>query len=313
MKFRNPTALSSLIICLCLVSCKDKGKPTTDDTVTTTGTPTYSDSASSSVKVFDQNGRVCIQQSNTYYQLADVYEGTTKIPLLLKIKKTELCFADSINKDKVYEIEAKSVLDSKNIQWQSHFVATDIQFKDNTLLTIHEGTDAEEDLLTRFSLLDGKEVFSCSYGELKAVIPNVRDKRFVGYTSQKAATQPIQNRKEENLLGIVRYSTGTKAVNALNIVLKRSSVANKIPLYTPDMVFVPSGEGTTAIEEGKSIIMMKADEHYTSKDVGGFALHLTYYYGDDNESTVISVPVVNDQFDLAHAKFDKDIFDITAQ
>ncbi len=313
MKFKNLTAISSLIICLSLVSCKDKGKPTTDDAVTTTGTPTYSDSASSSVKVFDQNGRVCIQQSNTYYQLADVYEGTTKIPLLLKIKKTELCFADSINKDKVYEIDAKSILDSKNVQWQSQFVATDIEFKDNTLLAIHEGTDTEEDLLTRFSMLDGKEIFSCSYGELKAVVPNVREKRFIGYTSQKAATEPIQNTKEENLLGIVRYSTGTKSVNALKITLKRSGVAAKIPLYTPDMVLVPATEGVTAIEEGKSIIMMKADEHYTSKDVGGFALTLTYYYGDDNESTIISVPVVNDQFDLAHAKFDKDIFDITPQ
>jgi hypothetical protein len=56
--------------------------------------------------------------------------------------------------------------------------------------------------------------------------------------------------------------------------------------------------------------MMKADEHYSSKDLSGFSLQLTFYYGDDNESTVILVPVVDDQLDYSHAKFDKDLFEI---
>jgi hypothetical protein len=312
MKYRK-LILTAIGMSLLLSACKDKGKTeTVTDETPITGSQTYSDSSTSSVRVFDQNGRVCIQQSNTYYQLADVYEGANKIPLLLKIKKTELCFADSINKDKVYEIEAKSILDTKTVQWKNQFVATDMQVKDNTLLAVHEGGDANEDFLTRFSLLDGKAIFSCSYGELKAMIPNVRDKRFLGFTSRKAVTEPIQNRNEENLLGIVRYSNGSKEVNAFKVFLKRSGVTDKIPQYTPDMVLVPSSVNATTMEEGKSVVMMKADEHYTAKDITGFSLQLTFYYGDDNESTIILVPVANDQLDFAHAKYDKDIFEIAA-
>lgn len=303
----------SLVTCAILLnSCKDKGKPGADTKVVVTGSQTFTDSSTSSVTVFDDNGRVCIQQSNTFYELVDVYEGAVKIPLLLKIRKTEICFADSVNNHKVYEVEAHSILDTKTVQWNNKFVATQIIFKDNTLLATHEGTDAEEDFFTRFSLLDGKEVFSCSYGELKAIVPNVRNKRFIGYTSQRSATQPIQNRKEENLLGIVRYASGLTPVNGAKIILKRSTVVDKIPVYTPDMVLVSTAEGTTPIEEGKSIIMMKADEHYTSKDLTGFSVQLTFYYGDDNESTNILIPVVNDKLDIANAKFDKDIFEIAS-
>ena len=294
---------------LFLNSCKETPKHATDSKPIT-GNQVYADSSSSSVKVFTDNGKVCIQQSNTYYEIIDAYEGVTRLPLLLKIRKTELCFADSTNKKKMYEIEAKSVMDTKSISWSTDFVATDIQFKDNTLFAIYEGAEGEEDLLKRFSLLDGKEVFSSSYGEVKVAIPNVKDKRFIGYTSQKATTNPLKELNTENLLGVMRYGSSTAAVNACKIILKRSIVAAKIPLYTPDIILVAANSNTTAIEDGKSIILMKADEHYKKIDVKDFAVKLTYYYGDDNESTEISIPVVNDELDLAHAIFDKQLFEV---
>jgi hypothetical protein len=296
---------------LLINSCKEKDSESKQEEVST-GATTFIDTSSSTVRVFTENGKVCIQKSNTYYELADVYEGTTRTPMLLKIRKTELCYADSVNKDKVYEIEAKSVLDTKDVKWKTKFVATEMAMRDNTILAVHEGGESEEDFLTRFSLLDGKEIFSCSYGELKAIVPNVRNKRFIGFTSKKATSEPIQSMKEENLLGVVRYSNGTKEVNALKVLLKRSGITEKIPSYTPDMVLVPSSADATAIEEGKSIIMMKADEHYSSKDITGFSVQLTFYYGDDNESTIILIPVTDDQLDFAHAKFDKDIFDLVS-
>jgi hypothetical protein len=295
--------------CLLLNSCKDTAKHETESTPID-NKQGYSDSSSSSVRVFTDNGKVCIQQSNTYYELTDAYQGATKVPLLLKIKKTELCYADSVNKQKMFEISAKSVMDTKNVAWNAEFVATDIQFKDNSLLATREGVDAEEDFLKRFSLTDGKEVFSSSSSEVKAVIPNVKDKRFIGYTSQKAVTSPLKDLKQENLLGVVRYGTSAASVNALKIMLKRSKVAAKIPTYTPECILVAANTNTTAIEDGKSIILMKADEHYVPADVKDFALKLTFYYGDDNESTEILIPVVNDQLNLQGAKFDREIFDI---
>lgn len=301
-----------VLVALAFSSCKQKGAKTTDTTPVITGKSVYNDSAASSVKVFDQNGRVCVQQSNTYYELIDAYEGATKIPLLLKVRKTELCFADSVNKDKVYEITAKSVMDSKSIEWNAQFVATAIEFKDNSLLATHEGKEGEEDFFKRFSLLDGKEVFSSSYGEVKVSVPNVKDKRFIGFTSKKATTNPLQQLNTENLLGVLRYGSSTAAVNGFKIILKRSAVASKIPDYTPDMVLVAGNSNTTVIEDGKSLILMKVDEHYQKSDVKDFSVKLTIYYGDDNEATEIILPVVNDQLTLQGAKYDKEIFDIQA-
>lgn len=305
--------IAFLFVVLTFSSCNTKQEHKESNDHAPEGKVAYSDSASSSVKVFDENGRVCIQQSNTYYQLTDVYEGNVKTPLLLKIRKTELCFADSVNKHKVYEVEANSILDSKEVKWNAQFVATDVEFKDNSLLAIHEGVDGEEDFLQRFSLQSGKQIFSCSYGELKVAVPNVKQKRFIGYTSQKAATLPVQELKTENLLGLIKYGNGSAEAQQLMLKLKRSAIASKIPLYTPEMILVAANSNTSVIEDGKQIILMKADENYTAKDVTGFALKLTFYYGDDNEAAEVVIPISNDQFDLAKAVFDKDIFELSAK
>ncbi|HLP52109.1 MAG TPA: hypothetical protein VK154_14570 [Chitinophagales bacterium] len=308
---KTPVALCFLLFAIVgFNACKDKEKPATDTAPVNVTGEGYSDSSSSSVKVFTDNGKVCIQQSNTYYELVDAYEGTTRLPLLLKIRKTELCYADSTNKKKVYEISAKSVMDTKAVAWQAQFVATQMEFKDNSVLATYEGGEGEEDYLQRFSLLDGKPVFSSSYGEVKVGIPNVKDKRFIGYTSKRAVSNPLKDVEQENLLGVIRFGSSTEAIGALRVSLKRSKVADKIPAYTPDMVLVAANENTTVIEDGKSVILMKTDEHYKKADVKDFSVKLTYYYGDDNEATEIIVPVADDKFNLAGAKYDKEIFDI---
>lgn len=300
--------LATLVILTAVTGCKKKAGQTSSDTVVTTNGKDYTDTSASSVRVFDDKGRICVQQSSTYYEVINYYEGATKIPLLLKINKVELCVADSVNKHKVYNISAKSVMDTKDVHWEANFVATDIRFQDNTLLATHEGADSEEDYLKRFSLRDGKEVFSCSYGDMKVAIPNVRDKRFIGYTSKSAASQPIQELKQENVLAIINYGSSEKKINAFKLKLKRS--AADIPVYTPEMVLVPANENTSVIDDGKSIIMMKSDEHYKPADVTGFSAQYTFYFGPDNEATILSIPVKNDKLDLAGAKYDHDIFEL---
>jgi hypothetical protein len=311
IKHFNRAILFSFAGAIALASCNTHPKSSEDNTSAIGAGHNYTDTSSSSVRVFDQDGRVCVQQSNTYYDVVNASDKGAKIPLLLKIRKTELCYTDSLNKDKVYEISAKSLMDTKAVNWDAKFVATDLQYKDNSLLAIHEGSDNGEDFLRRFSLLDGKEVFSCSYGELKVSIPNVKDKRFIGFTSRKAVSQPIQALNDENLIGLIRYGSSTEAGNIFRVKLKRSKVASKIPSSTPDMVLVPVDANTTAIEDGKSLILMKADEHYQPSDVTDFLVKMTFYYGDDNETTTVTIPVVNDKLDLSQAKYDKDIFDIT--
>lgn len=299
-----------LMVCAALVlsSCKNK-KGSDETSIQVAGKQTYADTSSSYVKVYDENGRLCIQQSNTYYELVDLYEGKVRIPLLLKINKVELCVADSVNNHKVYKVSAKSVGDSKSVSWETDFVATELAFKDNTLLAIHEGVDTEEDFIKRFSLRDGKEVFTCSYGDMKVAIPNVRDKRFVGYVSQVATTKPVQALKEESLFGLIKYAASYKSISTIRVKLKRAA-AGKVPEYTPEMQLIPLNTNTSAIEDGKSLILMKADENYTAADVKDFAVQFTFYIGFDNEATQIFIPVVNDRLDVAHATYDHEIFEI---
>ncbi len=304
-----------LVICglLLVTCCKQRNKPQTNEPVKVSGKQVYQDSSSSMVKVFDQNGRVCIQQTSTYYEMVDAYEGTNKIPLLLKITRTDLCYADSVNKDKVYQISAQSVMDTKPINWQAQFVATDIQLKDktNTIEAIHEGTGEEEDLIRRFSLQSGKEIFSCSYGDMKVSIPNLRERRFVGFTSRNAVTNPVKNTGGENAMAFITYSSSSASISKLVLKLKRGAVAGKIPSYTPEMTFVAGNENSNVVEDGKGLLMMKLDENYKPTDLTNFSVQFTVYYGDDNESTTITIPVVNDKFDVSAAKYDKDIFELS--
>jgi hypothetical protein len=321
MKFNFRTNGSSLILpalllfSALLISCNNK--PKTEHGTDMTSQPGgiagkgYTDSSASSVRVFDQNGRVCIQQTNTSYEVVTIFQGSTKIPLLLKIRKTELCYADSINHDKMYEISAKSVMDTKAVSWNADFVATEIYFKDNTLLAVKEGNDNEQDFIRRFSLNDGSEVFSCSFSDMEIKIPNVTNKYFIGYTSKKAATDPLSKLKEENLQGVVRFGSSLGAIDSFKVKLKRSKVVDKIASSVPDAVLLASNDNTRAIDDGKTIILMKGDEHTQNKDVSDLAVKFTYYFGDDNESTDITVPVVAGKFDLSRAQYDKDIFEIT--
>ena len=270
----------------------------------------FTDTAASSVKVFDQNGRVCVQQSSVSYEVVNLKGPEGNVPVLLKIKKTELCFADSINKDKVYEITAKSVMDTKPVNWETSFVATDISFKDNTILAVKEGTDEEQDFLKRFSMQDGKEVFSCSFADLEAKIPNVINKFFVGYTSKKAASNPLALLHQENLIGVLRLGSSAGAMDSVTVKLKRSKVADKLLNSVPDLVLEATNENTRAIDDGHTVILMHADKNYQNKDATDFGVKFTYYFGDDNETTFITVPVVNGKLDATHAKYDKDIFEV---
>ena len=322
-KFRKELTLSAMrylpvvcifIMCIILAGCNGKPKNGHDTATSDNGGTAgkgYSDSSASSVRVFDQNGRVCVQQSNTSYEMVNIVESDSKTPLLLKIKKTELCFADSVNKDKVYEISGKSVLDSKSVSWNISFVATDISFKDNTIIATKEGTDNENDFIKRFSLLNGNEVFSCSFGDLEVKVPNVISKFFIGYTSKKAASGPLALLKDENLLGVVRIGSSDAAIDSFKIKLKRSKMADKLFASVPDLILASTGDNTTAIDDGRSLIL-KGDSRYQVKDVQGFGVKFTYYYGDDNETINIFVPVDKGKFDIAHATYDKDIFEISA-
>ena len=87
MKWIKFTVAAVAISAMAISSC-NQPKSKTDNTVIN-GKQMYADTSASSVRVFDQNGRVCIQQTNTYYEMVNVYDSSVKIPLLIKIRKTD--------------------------------------------------------------------------------------------------------------------------------------------------------------------------------------------------------------------------------
>lgn len=306
-------AFSAAALCASVNSCNSKSTKTDrKDVQPVAGTEKFSDTATSTVRVFDNEGRVCIQQTNTYYEMADAYEGPNRIPILIKITKTDLCYSDSVNKDKVYEITVRSLMDTKQVEWSTRFVATHLVFNDktNTLLAIHEGSDSEEDMLRRYSLINGSEVFSCSYSDMKVSIPNVKDKRFIGFTSRKATGQPIQKNGEENVIGLITYASSTGTKDRIKLKLKRSKVAAMVPAYTPEMRLEGKTASTAVIEDGKGLILMKADEKTGSEAVKDFSAVFTFYIGEDNEATSITIPVKNDRLQLSEAGYDKELFEL---
>ena len=141
-------------------------------------------------------------------------------------------------------------------------------------------------------------------------MPNVISKFFIGYTSKKAASGPLALLKDENLLGVVRVGSSDAAIDSFKIKLKRSKMADKLLASVPDLILASTGDNTTAIDDGRSLIL-KGDSRYQVKDVQGFGVKFTYYYGDDNETINIFVPVDKGKFDIDHATYDKDIFEIS--
>jgi hypothetical protein len=52
------------------------------------------------------------------------------------------------------------------------------------------------------------------------------------------------------------------------------------------------------------------DQHFTSKDITGFAFQVSYYKDGEQEPYKIILPVDNDKLDLNNAMYDKAIFDL---
>lgn len=308
MKYKLLT-LSALFLLAFSACNKSEKKTETGDLKPISGKESFSDSSNSFIRVYDENGKVYIQQSNTYYQIVDAYKRLAKTQVLLKINKTEQSVADSVNKHKLYKISASSIGDRSSINWNAEFMATEVMFKDNTLFAIHEGGSEEEDYITRYSLFTGKEIFSASYSDLMVKIPNIRERRFFGYTSKLAAGNPLKQ-SGENVIGLLKYASEDGVISNIKLKLKRSEVSSKIPWYTPETVFTSAANDISVMEDGKVLGLMKADENYTAESLSGFNIQITFYYGDDNESTKIVLPVKNDKIDLNAAVYDKDLFEL---
>jgi hypothetical protein len=314
MKFNQIALSCTLLIILALASCNTKQSPTNEGgEAMISGKETYADSSSSFVRVFDKDGKLFIQKTNTDYELVEAVSNKEKHQLLLKITKAELSNADSVNSSKIYTIVTRDITHSSisDASYEINFKANELEFKDNTILATRSGSNTEEDYISRYNLFSGAKVFDCSYGSLNVGIPNVKDKRFIGYTSRAATGNPLKQSIEGNLMAVINYSSSEKAISSFKLKLKRSPIADKLPAYTPEMLWVSTNGKNAVVDDGKVLILMGADEKYTAKDVSGFSAVFTFFIGEDNETTKIVIPVIDDKLALSKATFDKDLFELS--
>ena len=68
--------------------------------------------------------------------------------------------------------------------------------------------------------------------------------------------------------------------------------------------------GNSLTNDGKSVILSKLDEHYTTKDITGFALQINYYAEGDTTPVSIILPVEDDKVDLKNAIYNRSIFEL---
>lgn len=280
------------------------------------GTASFEDSSASYIRIYDRDGKVFVQKTNTYYELITAYNGNQPRKMLLKITKAESASADSSqNANKIITVVGRDITESSisDPSYEINVKASEIEFRDNTILFTRIGETNEEDYISRYGLISGKEVFNCSYGGMYVGIPNVKDKRFVGYTSLIAAGKPLDDKHITNLLATINYSSSTQAISTAYLKLKRSTYAESIARYTPEMILNASNPKNAMVDDGKGLILMGADENYKPADVYGFEAVFTFYFGDDNESTQVIIPVENDKLAIEKARYDKNIFELDSK
>lgn len=314
MKFKNFAIAATLAAIFALASCNTKQPSASEGgEPMISGKEAFADSASSFVRVFDKDGKLYIQKTNTDYELIDAVSKNEKHQLLLKITKAVLSHSDSVSTSKIYTIVTRDITHSSISEpsYEISFKANEIELKENTIIATRSGSNTEEDCISRYNIFTGEKVFECSYGSLNVGIPNVKDKRFIGYTSRATTGNPLSQVQEENVMAMISYSSSERAITSVKLKLKRSPIADKLPTYTPEMMLVSTNQRNAVVEDGKAIILMGADEKYTAKDVAGFSAVFTFYIGEDNETSQVVIPVIDDKLAVSKASFDKDLFELS--
>jgi hypothetical protein len=266
------------------------------------------DTAAASFRLIDKDGYRFFERISTDYKVVKLNTDGGELPVMLKITETELSFLDSAGKEKAFYVEARS-LDGGKTLWTQSFKATEIELAGNLMFARLEGFFDEEDYVRVFSLPNGKEFLDYSYDKAQILFPGNKDKRIVGYVSQKTAGTPLKKIEEENLLGVVQLASGDALLDRVFIKIKRSNYSDRVPRYVPEIVFDSQAKGANIVDGGKTVIMMGEGSSKSAK-ADNVSLNLVYYIGDDLESTTLSIPIKNDRFMVENARFDSGIFEL---
>jgi hypothetical protein len=302
MKKYQPVVLIAMIgLSLSFHSCTHTAK----SGISISGDQSFADSAVSTVRLIkDAKGREVLQKNNTYYDLVSFIDREDVKKIMLKITKSETAYIDSGTTQSHFIVSGANIADKK-AAWTKEFSGSDIDYSNKVVVVHSEGRNSnEEDTYTQYSLLTGEKLMTYTYAPLTVLIPNTSDWRFLGYLSQQSATD-----ERPSDFASVSYVGSNQTIDRVAIKLKKKDA---IPPYTPELqMFVARDSGNSIANEGKRVIMGRADRTFSAKDINNFALQINYQPVGGDKVVTILLPVREDRLDIDNATYDKTLFELS--
>ena len=187
--------------------------------------------------------------------------------------------------------------------------ADEIVYRDASLFAKKNGTDSTEDHYTIINPLSGEVLMQCTNDYYDLVIPNSKERRYIGFLStkrEKDAEVPIL----KNSLGSLFYASSFNKIQRIEIQVKNDSLYRSFSLYTPKIELKTLNSAYSIIDDGRRIALMNIGENNKSGDFSNMQVIITFYYGTEVKELICIIPITDDQLDLKSAFFDKKIVDI---
>jgi len=145
-----------------------------------------------------------------------------------------------------------------------------------------------------FNLSAGRKIFTSTSELFRIEVPNTSNSltRYVGFDSEMASLPPNGSEQRGDVIGLIQYGSEDRIVDAIEV---RRVTKSDEDYGTPTI------EGLYRLKRvGQSQIPLElwgADKKNDPSSLSAFSMVFSY----DKLNTII-IPVVNDKFDLAHAR-----------
>lgn len=295
---KQASIIAILFVCFLLQACKNK----TENTPIVNGETVFETSQPSFVKIIKSGETFYYEKSETRFDIIELF-GKEPQKLLFSITQNEKReLAQDENTRKQFSVSVKSV-GSEKVDWTKEIEGANLDYSTKVLNVQYPAGENEDDTYTFYNIRNGEKIIDFTYGELKVMIPNTSDRRFFAYLSKNNSLKT-----EVKGDGVISYASSEKLLQQFSI---KSKGKVTIPSYTPDIQVLAMREsGNQLTPDGRTIVLMKLNENYTTEDVTGFAFQVRYFSKDGQTEYKLIFPIENDKIDLKNVIYDKSLFEV---
>lgn len=230
--------------------------------------------------------------------------GILRIEKTSRIDATSFAVQNSIVIEPAF-IQNKTAEKAYSITCQ----ADEAYIKDASLFIKKNGTDSTEEVYRIYHPISGKLLVSYTNDYLDLIIPNSKERRFIGFLANKRLPED-DIKQQKTSLGIFAYASSFEPILSLEIVAKDENELKKFSPYTPKIELKTTNSNFHIIDEGRRIALMNLTEQHTNTDISQIEIEITFYYGNDAKEIICKIPIVDDMPDIAHAIYDKSILQL---